>query len=66
MQIAEITKSKENLMIGELPYRNFEIMDYTVDISKASTILQWHPKTKLSEGLKKTIAFYQKKLSDEA
>lgn len=66
MRIAEITKSKENLMIGELPYRNFEIMDYTVDISKASTFLQWHPKTKLTDGLEQTISFYQNSLLNEA
>ncbi|NQU34605.1 MAG: NAD(P)-dependent oxidoreductase [Bacteroidetes bacterium] len=66
MQIAEITKSKEYLKLGELPYRKFEIMDYTVDVSKASTLLQWQAKTKLSYGLKKTILFYQKMLSDEA
>lgn len=66
LQIAEITIGKEYLKLGELPYRKFEIMDYTVDISKASTLLQWHPKTELSDGLEKTISFYQKKLSDEA
>jgi nucleoside-diphosphate-sugar epimerase len=66
MQIAEITNSKENLKVGELPYRNFEIMNYTVDISKASTLLQWYPKTKLGDGLEKTISFYQKMLSNEA
>lgn len=66
IKIAEITKSKENLMIGELPYRNSEIMDYTVDISNASTLLEWQAKIKLNEGLKKTILFYQKMLSNEA
>lgn len=65
-QIAEITNSNENLKVGELPYRNFEIMNYTVDISKASNLLQWYPKTKLGDGLERTISFYQKMLFNEA
>ena len=60
IQIAEITNSIANLKLGEVPYRKFEIMDYTVDISKATTILQWYPKTKLSDGLRKTISFFKK------
>lgn len=66
MQIAKKTNSNENLEVGKLPYRNFEIMNYTVDISKASTLLQWYPKTKLEDGLAETISFYHKMLSDEA
>lgn len=66
LQIAEIINSKENLKIGEVPYRSSEIMEYSVDISKASLLLQWHPKTKLIDGLKNTIDFYQKNLLDEA
>ncbi len=66
LQIAEITNSEENLKIGELPYRNFEIMNYTVDITQASRLLQWQAKTKLNDGLEKTVSFYKKKLSDEA
>ena len=66
LKIAEIMDSREKLKIGEVPYRSSEIMDYLVDISKASKLLKWHPKTKLKEGLEKTIAFYQKKLNNEA
>jgi nucleoside-diphosphate-sugar epimerase len=66
LQIAEIINNKENLKLGEVPYRSFEIMDYTVDITKASTILGWFPKTKLSDGLAKTISYYKKNISIEA
>jgi UDP-glucose 4-epimerase len=66
LQIASITNSLENLKIGALPYRSSEIMDCTVDISKASALLHWYPKTKLTDGLVKTIAFYKENLSDEA
>jgi nucleoside-diphosphate-sugar epimerase len=66
LQIAEMTNNRENLKIGEVPYRSTEIMDYTVDISKASTLLHWYPLTILSDGLQKTIAFYKKNLCDEA
>lgn len=66
LQIAEITQSTENLMLGEIPYRSSEIMDYTIDISKALSVLHWQPKTKLQDGLIKTIAFYKKYLSNEA
>ena len=66
MLIAEIINSKKHLKLGELPYRNSEIMDYTVDIGKASTLLQWNPKTNLSEGLRKTISFYKNTLFGEA
>jgi len=65
LQIAGLIKNTDNLKFGELPYRDSEIMEYAVDIFKASKLLQWHPKIKLSDGLKKTIEFYQKDLKDE-
>jgi nucleoside-diphosphate-sugar epimerase len=66
LQIAEIANNKENLKIGEVPYRNFEIMDYTVDTSKALSLLNWYPKTKFGDGLKKTIESYKNDMSIEA
>jgi UDP-glucuronate decarboxylase len=36
------------------------------DISKATTILGWEPKTQLREGLAMTIAYFDKLLSMEA
>jgi UDP-glucose 4-epimerase len=66
LQIAELTDSKEYLRIGDLPYRCTEIMNYTVDISKAYSILKWYPKTKLEVGLEKTISFFRENLYNEA
>jgi UDP-glucuronate decarboxylase len=36
------------------------------DISKANDILKWTPKTKLAEGLSKTIEYFENLLSDDA
>jgi hypothetical protein len=36
------------------------------DISKANDILKWTPKTKLAEGLNKTIEYFENLLSDNA
>ena len=66
MQIAEVTNNIEFLKIGEIPYRASEIMNYVVDITKASILLKWYPKTKFSDGLGKTISFYRKNLTNEA
>jgi UDP-glucuronate decarboxylase len=35
------------------------------DISKANDVLKWAPKTPLEEGLKKTISYFEKLLSDQ-
>ncbi len=66
VQIAETTNSIENLNIGEMPYRNSEIMYYAVDITKATKLLHWHAETTLTDGLERTISFYKKKLLNEA
>lgn len=62
LQIAEITNSVEFLKLGEIPYRGSEIMNYTVNISKALSLLQWYPKTNLNSGLGKTISYYKNEL----
>jgi UDP-glucuronate decarboxylase len=36
------------------------------DISKANDVLSWSPRTELTEGLKRTIAYFEGLLSDEA
>lgn len=35
-----------------VPYREHEMMDYLLDISKAKTLLNWEPRITLEEGLK--------------
>jgi|NGEPerStandDraft_6_1074524.scaffolds.fasta_scaffold11264_4 nucleoside-diphosphate-sugar epimerase len=66
LQIAVITNSIDNLKIGEVPYRNSEIMNYAVDITKATKLLHWHPETTLTDGLERTISFCRKKILNEA
>lgn len=40
---------------------NFELGGFYFDISKAKKAFNWSPKTKIEEGLKKTIEFYRNK-----
>jgi UDP-glucuronate decarboxylase len=35
------------------------------DISRAQELLSWKPRTELKEGLKRTIAYFEKLLSDK-
>jgi len=39
---------------------NFELGNFYFDISKAKKSFNWSPKTKIDEGLKKTIEFYRR------
>lgn len=49
---------------GKLPYRPGENMELYADIEKASRILNWRPATSISQGLRKTIEFFQNDLSN--
>jgi nucleoside-diphosphate-sugar epimerase len=40
-------------------YLNVETGDYFTDITKISEILNWHPSTKLRDGIKETYLFYK-------
>lgn len=40
--------------------KSLEPGDYYADISKVKSIVKWQPKTKLEDGIKKTIAYYKK------
>lgn len=66
LQIAEMTNNIEDLLIGEVPYRKSEIMNYSVDISKASALLNWVPQTSLKAGLEHTIGYYKETIYNEA
>jgi nucleoside-diphosphate-sugar epimerase len=44
------------LRIGELPYRPYEVMNYSLLIDRAADVLGWYPMTTLEEGLKRTLA----------
>jgi len=54
-QIASNMTKDDLIKIGAIPYRSTEIMDYSVVIDKAKSMLGWYPKVSLSDGLLKTI-----------
>ena len=53
-----------NPNFGAVPYRKGESMALYADISAASEILNWTPKTDLNDGLRKTIEYYKNSNSD--
>jgi UDP-glucuronate decarboxylase len=62
--IIKITATKSKLKFNPLP--SDDPKQRKPDISKAKAILGWEPKTQLREGLVKTIAYFDKLLSEEA
>lgn len=44
------------IQFGAVQYRSNEIMDYSVDITRAKELLDWSPKTNLRDGVKRVIA----------
>ena len=52
----------KNLIRHNLPYRQYEQLDYCGDTTKAKKILNWESKTDLDIGLKKTIEWYKQDL----
>ena len=46
---------------GAIEYKKNEIMNYSIDVSKAEKLLGWKPKVKLDDGLKRTIEYFMKK-----
>lgn len=70
ISIREVTKKIMKLLgdpikpnFGALPYRESEVWHYYLDIKNAYKVLGWRPKTKLEEGLKKTIFWWREKLN---
>lgn len=59
-RIASFLDKRNFLKLGAKDYRKSEIMSYFVDISKAKNCLNWKPKIKINEGLKKTIEWYSR------
>lgn len=50
---ARIAGREELLRIGELPYRENEVFDYRLDVSKLREGLAWQPRIELATGLKR-------------
>ncbi len=48
------------LGLGELPYRNDQLMLLKADITKLRTTTGWTPKTSLEQGLAQTVAWYRR------
>jgi UDP-glucuronate decarboxylase len=59
-----ITATKSKLKFEALP--SDDPKQRKPDISKAKTVLGWEPKTQLRDGLAKTIAYFDRLLSEEA
>lgn len=49
------------IQFGSLPYRDSEIMNYSIDISLAQSILGWAPRTAFSDGILKTVDSYRQR-----
>ncbi len=60
-KIIELTKSKSRIVFGPLPQD--DPRQRQPDISLAKSELDWEPKVVLEDGLKETIAYFQKVLS---
>jgi nucleoside-diphosphate-sugar epimerase len=64
LSVAELISSDSNIRIkyGALQYRTNESMAYSVNIKKATDLLEWKPCTSLEDGLQHTINHFRKKL----
>jgi UDP-glucuronate decarboxylase len=60
--VIELTVSKSKLIFEALP--SDDPRQRRPDISKAKAVLGWEPKTQLREGLIRTIAYFEKMLSE--
>jgi UDP-glucose 4-epimerase len=47
-------------LVGAIPYRDNEMLDFAGDNSKAKKILGWRLKVSLEDGIRKTIDYYIK------
>ena len=61
-EIAALTGSKSRIHFSPLPQNDPKVRQ--PDISKAKTILGWEPKVNRQEGLKRTLQYFKKKLSE--
>ena len=59
-KVAAIIGKPELLQIGKLPYRQGEVMSYSVDAGKACALLGWAPQVGLDEGLAATIDSFRR------
>jgi dTDP-glucose 4,6-dehydratase len=62
-EILELTGTKSKIIYKPLPEDDPRVRQ--PDISKARRILGWTPRVELREGIKRTIPYFKKKLSEE-
>jgi UDP-glucose 4-epimerase len=53
--IEELTGTSDTVKVGALPYREHELWEYSLDISKSEQIFNWRPVTRLRDGLRKAV-----------
>ena len=58
--ILELMGNPVEILLGSLPTRSDEIMTMSANITSAHKILRWTPRTDLTDGLVKTIAWFTK------
>jgi dTDP-glucose 4,6-dehydratase len=59
-EIVRLTESKSRLIFQPLPQNDPKVRQ--PDISKAKRVLGWEPKVSRQEGLRRTLAYFQRKL----
>jgi UDP-glucuronate decarboxylase len=62
--VIDLTGSKSRIVHRPLP--EDDPKQRRPDISQAQKLLSWKPKTALSEGLPKTIAYFERLLADNS
>jgi UDP-glucose 4-epimerase len=60
MKIGRLLGKEHLILTGKMGYRNLEVMDYRVDISKARKVLSWAPKVDIDRGLQLTVEGFLK------
>lgn len=58
-KVARVLQKEEALQVGAIPYRGFEIMNYSINIDKIKKLSSWCPTTSFEEGIQKTINSYK-------
>ena len=53
--VAKMLDKEDLLEVGAIPYRGFEIMNYSINIEKILKLSSWRPTTSFEDGLRITI-----------